>query len=231
MSEESRLTKTFSVNIAEVLDNKVMSFSQKAAILKLLEADEDNDGHLNHEDISKGKDVLKELKDSIVSTLANVAVVSALIGITTYASILSPLQPSVLDVPEEVATQGLLTAYTSFNMISTCFSLVTIGLCTFYTLILTMLLTTTEDFIWFVLHIPAVVITFIFCIVGIVFAVAGMMMSCYIVYSKKTADVTLSLSISILMIYCFLALGVAIPVFKRINHRLEAKKKSILGGK
>ena len=136
----------FSVSLKEVMSKKFMPFSQKAAILKLLEADENSDGEICEAELIKGKEILKSLRDSICDTLANVALVSALVGITTFTFVLQPLEPAIIDGPEVEPSEVLARTYTVFNVMSTGMSMIAIALCTFYNLVITTLLTNDEDF-------------------------------------------------------------------------------------
>lgn len=136
----------FSVSLKEVMSKKFMPFSQKAAILKLLEADENSDGEICESELIKGKEILKSIRDSICNTLANVALVAALVGITTFTFVLQPLEPAMIDGPEEDPSEALARAYTVFNVISTGMSMIAIALCTFYNLVITIFLTNDEDF-------------------------------------------------------------------------------------
>ena len=142
----STASSEFSVSLKEVMSKKFMPFSQKAAILKLLEADENCDGEICEAELIKGKEILKSLRDSICNALANVAVVSALIGVTTFTFVLQPLEPAFVDGPEEEPSEALARAYTVCNVISTGMAMIAIALCTFYNLVITTLLTNDEDF-------------------------------------------------------------------------------------
>jgi hypothetical protein len=131
MATSPEATSIFKVDLKGILSKKFMPFSQKAAVLTLLEADLDLNGCLSVEEIEKAEELVKNIKESMLNTFANVGVVSALIGITTYAAILNPLSPAPIDGSPTVQVD-LYRTYTILNMISTCFSLNAIFLCTFY---------------------------------------------------------------------------------------------------
>ena len=212
------------VSIRALLERRLMAFSQKAAILKLLEADTDCDGELSKEELVKNKELMNSLKDSITSTLGHVAVIGALVGTTTFTCVTNPLLPSDIIGPDEI-NEDLHRAYVICNVIATGFSLTTISLCTFYTLILTTLLTDDEDFVWFVAHVPAVIISFTFCIFGIIFAGAALILCCYALYDIETSTTCLISVVLSLTLYCAIALHVALPVFRRINMHIKKRKR------
>ena len=75
---------------------------------------------------------------------------------------------------------------------------------------------------------PAVVISFGFCIVGILFAIGALIVACKILYSKETSDICVAVGIVSLLIFALFYAMLAVPVFKRVNYRLNEKKVAIM---
>lgn len=87
---------------------------------------------------------------------------------TTFRALLTPLQLSSIDRPDlqQDSYHAYVKAYTIITMLSTCFSLMAIFMSTFYNLLFALLLTTNEDLLWFIVHIPSVDICFGLMIAG-----------------------------------------------------------------
>ena len=82
--------------------------------------------------------------------------------------------------------------------------------------------------VWFVVHVPAVVITFTFCIVGILFATGALIIACRILYSKETSVICIIIGIVFLLIFTLFFVLLAVPVFKRVDYRLNERKAAMM---
>lgn len=216
------------IDIKGIFAKKFIPFSQKAAVVKLLEADLNVDGVFTHDELVKASPIIKTVRESMLSAFANCGVVCALFGITTYTALLSPLTPSTIDHSDDI-NHNLSRLYVILMMISTCFSLLGVFVCTWYTLVVTVLLTSDEDFVWFTVHIPSVVICFLALIIGVATGICAMSIALFIIYSFQTAIISIIIgitSLSALYIFCFLQ--VAAPLFNRINKKFSVYKAKIL---
>jgi hypothetical protein len=107
---------------------KNMAYTQKATILKLLEEMKKSDD--DEKTAEEAKKLVDEIKDSIVNTLTNLAVLSALVGITTYALVISPSSPSELDPPPSSVSINIPRVSTILNMACTASAMLSICLAT-----------------------------------------------------------------------------------------------------
>jgi hypothetical protein len=224
-SNSSSNNPTFSNSV--VLDLRTLSrkkflpFSQKAVILKVISLIETSDnGIITGKSLEDAKECLNILRDGQVNIYLNTGVVSALFGISTFAMLLTPLQPSTINLPNDYDNiKGIEYGYTVCAGLSTAFSFVAIFLSTFYALIITQLLTDNEDLLWFLVHIPSTLIVNLFCIFGIIALLFAILIGLYLVYSYKVATVTLAFMFIVLALYLVFGGMAAYPVFKRIQNK------------
>lgn len=173
-------------------------YSQKVLLLKLKEFDDDDDGCLTpHEVVKVAEESFKSIKEAMILSYANLAVVSALVGTTTYSSVLSP--PEVA-IENDLAYAGLILVVT-FNMISTCLNLVCICLATFYIYSMCNLFHDNNDFIWFFENHNSVFVCFIFCVLGVIFALFSFFVNCFLAYDVEVASIAVGFGMLIVLVF------------------------------
>jgi magnesium-transporting ATPase (P-type) len=169
------------------------------------------------------------MKDSFNASFANVGIVSSLIGMTTYSAITNPLTAAEIDGSGASNNLMLFRAYTIVNVISTMLSLLSIFLCCWYGLVIAVLLPSNEEFVYFAINTPAAFICFVFCSLGVLFAVMSLFISFFIIYSRTTAYISLSIGLTFLMLFFKIASHTGGPLFSSIGKRMAAIQRHSLG--
>jgi uncharacterized membrane protein len=208
---------------------KSMAYTQKATLLKLLEElnKSDQDENKAAEEAEK---LMRDISDSIVNTLSNLAVLSALVGITTYTGVISPSSPSNIDPPSS-SSVVIPRLTTVLNIACTSFAMLTICLATSYIYILMNLLVEAEDMIWLIVHVPVVNQCLLFCVLSVLLATLSLLISCFSLYSKTTANVCVISGTCLLASFFFIILPILRKVFRRVDLkflRKPTKEESIL---
>jgi hypothetical protein len=208
-----------------------MTYSQKATLLKLLDQIHKKSGSqitgkeelANEENLKaaeEAEELLEEISDSMINTLANLAVLSALVGITTYTGVISPSAPSDIDPPSSssVTIPRLITV---LNMGCTAFAMLTICLATSYIYIMENLLVEPSDRIWLIVHIPVVNQSLLFCVLSVFLAILSLLISCYYLYSKGTANACVITGTCLLASFFI----IIIPIIRKVLNRVDIKGK------
>jgi hypothetical protein len=208
---------------------KFIPYTQKAVILKLLALDDGEDGQgngkLDSQEIESNADnIVQKIKDGMINSYANLGVLSALVGITTYASVLSPLSPSEVDFPVHGFTTYGIRACSVLNMASTCCALVTICLATSYIYIVSNLLITREDLVWFMISFESVFHCLIGTVLCVLLALSSLLVSCFALYSLPTANICVIVGASILGMF-FVLIS---PVLREVLGRIDKKRNEYL---
>jgi hypothetical protein len=201
---------------------KFLPYTQKAVVLKLLALERDGDGVLDADEVNEAADtVVQNIKDGMINSYANLGVLSALVGITTYASVLSPLDPSSIDIPIHGFTTYGIRACSVLNMCSTCCALVTICLATSYIYIVSNLLITRHDLVWFMVNVESVFHCLIGTVLCVLLALASLLTSCFALYSLPTANICVIVGAAILGLF-FILLG---PVLKQVLGKIDERTR------
>jgi hypothetical protein len=206
-----------------------MAYSQKATFLKLLDQIHKKSGSqitgneelVNEENLKaaeEAEELLEEISDSMINTLANLAVLSALVGITTYTAVISPSSPSDIDPPSS-SSITIPRLITILNMGCTAFAMLTICLATSYIYIMENLLVEPSDRIWLIVHIPVVNQSLLFCVLSVFLAILSLLISCYYLYSKGTADACVITGTCLLVSFFFIIL----PIIRKVLNRVDIK--------
>jgi hypothetical protein len=157
----------------------------------------------------------------MINSYANLGVLSALVGITTYTSVLSPMNPSSIDIPVHGFAISGIRACSVLNMCSTCCSLVTICLATSYIYIVSNLLVSREDLVWFMINVESVFHCLVGTVIAVMLALASLLTSCLALYSLPTANISIIVGASILGLYFFLVGPVLRLVLRKIDDRVK----------
>lgn len=201
---------------------KNMAYTQKATILKLLEEMKKSDD--DEKTAEEAKKLVDEIKDSIVNTLTNLAVLSALVGITTYALVISPSSPSELDPPPSSVSINIPRVSTILNMACTASAMLSICLATSYVYILVNMLVDDEDIIWFFVNVHAVNQCLLFSVLAVLLAMTSLLNSCFALYSSTTARICVITGACLLGSFFFIIIPILRRVFNQIDTRVLRKK-------
>jgi hypothetical protein len=210
----------------ELYKKKFVPFSQKAAIIKLNEISlpTAEASSIEKRHIDEAHKILDQIKDAQLSALANLGILSALVGCATFSMLLTPFAAVSLFEGSTGDKSDLMRLYVMCCGTSAAFSCLAICMATWFTLVITALLPKYHDLVWFVVNVPAVMMTAVATTLGVLLLLVTLSVALFIIYSARTARHTIFIAGAVLSLYLIVFGVVAIPVFKKINGNFSVRK-------